>query len=67
MDEADRDQVVDAVSVNHRWCMDLVRQSAEQGHAGFGERWFGWEAVLTDRTEAWLDEQDEALREAARR
>lgn len=60
----DRARLVEAAAVNHVWCMDYVRRGAEDGHRWFRQRWTGGEADLTDRTNQWFADQDEALRAA---
>jgi Ser/Thr protein kinase RdoA (MazF antagonist) len=60
----DRERLVDAVAANHVWCMDYVRRGAENGHEWFRRRWWGGEAELTDRTNAWLAAYDRTLRAA---
>lgn len=64
LDGADRARLVEAAAANHVWCMDYVRRGAEGGHRWFGQRWTDGEAELTDRTNQWFADREEALRGA---
>ena len=60
---ADRERVVRAVGDNHDWCYDVVRDGAENGHAGFTEYWTS-AADRAARTRRWYRRKGRLLRGA---
>lgn len=61
---ADRELVVDAVTGNHDWSYDVVRQGAQDGRPGFAEYWTPDAAAQADLTRQWYVQNDEQLRAA---
>jgi hypothetical protein len=62
--DADRDDVVTAVRLNHEWCYDLVGTAAANGHAGFSEYLDGGARDRADRVREWYLEAADVLRDA---
>jgi hypothetical protein len=62
--DADRDDLVTAVRLNHEWCYDIVGTAAAHGHAGFTEYLDGGARERAERTRQWYLESADVLRGA---
>jgi hypothetical protein len=64
LDEADRRRVLDAVHRNYQWFYELIRDSAEGGHAAFARYWTSRTRDQAECTLRWFVDREPALRTA---
>jgi len=64
--DADRDDLVTAVWLNHEWCYDIVGTEAAHGHAGFSEYLDGGARERSERVREWYLDSADLLRNALR-
>ena len=64
--DADRNDLVTAVRLNHEWCYDIVGTAAAHGHAGFTEYLDGGARERAERTRQWYLDAADVLRQALR-
>ena len=61
---AERGRLVEAVIANHDWLYDVVRDGAENGHAGFADYWLSGARDRAARTRSWYARGADRLRAA---
>jgi hypothetical protein len=58
----ERAVLVDAVIANHDWLYEIVRDAAENGHAGFADYWLSGARDRAARTRGWYERSTTLLR-----
>ena len=65
-DDAERQDVVTAVPLDHAWSYDVVGVAVARGHAAFTAAWDGGGRERTVRARRWFPETEGLLRAALR-